>query len=163
MKKRTAALLLTLSFLLYAAGDLAAISINVTGSWSLTIGSGDVVSGPGGDLTPLYTSSADAVTIDVTDTIDNADTWQIQVHKDDLLWHGAMNLSMLRTSDGTGTGSITDGDSLFLDLTSLDQYFFEGAGDRSGIDLQLRLSGVSVLIPADSYSTTIYLTVIDTP
>jgi len=163
MTQKIVAILITVSFLLLTTFDLSAISISVLGGWSLVIDSGDVVAGAGGDLTSQYLSNADAVTIDVADAIDDSDNWQIQVHKEDTLWHAALTLGLLRTSDGAGTGTITGGNSLFLDLTAVDQFFFDGAGNRSTVNLQMRLSGVSVLIPSDNYSTTIYFTVIDTP
>lgn len=163
MTQRIAAILTTVSILLLTSFDLPAISINVLGGWSLVIDSGDVIAGAGGDLTSQYLSNADAITINVADAIDDSDNWQIQVRKEDTLWHAALTLSILRTSDGAGTGTISGGNSLFLDLTAVDQFFFDGAGNRSIVDLQLRLSGVSVLIPSDNYSTVIYYTVIDTP
>mgnify|MGYP000060267003 CR=1 FL=1 len=62
-----------------------------------------------------------------------------------------------------GTGSVTGGNVLPVGLTAVDQVFFEGAGDMADIPIRVNLSGVSVLIPVDSYSATLYFTVIDIP
>ncbi|MBN2655985.1 MAG: hypothetical protein JXR86_02920 [Spirochaetales bacterium] len=160
MRARYVFLLVLLLFPFY---PLSAITISLSGSWSLSIDSSDVSSGAGGDLNSQYQSNADQVSLDIGDLIDSGDAWELQVHKEDLLWHSDMILGLLRTSGGSGAGTISGGDSLFLELTATDQYFFDGTGDRSLIDIQLRLSGISVVIPADTYSTTIYFTVIDTP
>ncbi|WP_265588545.1 hypothetical protein [Desulfotalea psychrophila] len=40
--------------------------------------------------------------------------------------------------------------------------FFTGSGDVSGIKVQLKMSGASIQISPDSYSTTLYYTVSDT-
>jgi hypothetical protein len=111
----------------------------------------------------VHQSGTDAVLITVADTSGNADAWQIQVHKEDALWHNSLALGVLRTGSGSGSGSIGGGDILSLTLNAGSQVFFEGAGDRTNIPVRLILSGVSVLVPADSYSTTIHLTIIDLP
>ncbi len=158
-----AAIVFLFIYFLLCTSFISALSITTSGGWNLSIDSTDVTGSAGSDLTPTYYSSTDAIIMSISDAIDNSDNWEIQVHKTDTNWHGNLKLALQRTSNGSGGGSISGGDSLYIELTGTDQYFFEGSGDRTDVDIQFRLTGVSVLVPADSYSTTIYFTVIDTP
>ncbi len=146
---------------LIAGTSHAAISITATGIWFETINSADLQAGAGSDLTSAYESAADAASISVSGTGGTSDNWRIDVKKTDTTWHSSLHLYVKRTSDGTGSGSISGGTS-YQEAADTDQSFFSGAGDRSGADIQLRLTGVSVQIPPDAYSATVYYTVVDT-
>ncbi len=137
------------------------ITLNVSGAWNLLIDSSDVVGGAGGNLIPSYTSASDSIVLDVSSTIDDSDSWQIQVHKTDSNWSGGLVLSCIRSTNGIGSGTISGGNTVYLDLTAVGQLFFDGAGDRTSIDIQLKLSGVTAAIASDVYVTTVYFTVID--
>jgi len=137
--------------------------IAVSGGYGFVIDQGDLTGGAGSGFVPTHESTDDAVLIDITDTTGDSDAWQIQVHKEDAAWISGLDLLLLRTGAGSGTGSISGGDVLQVELTDTDQVFFEGAGDRTAIPVRLILDGVSVLIPADTYSTVLYITVIDSP
>ena len=150
-------------FFITSFAHLWGITLTVTGSWPLSIGSADVIGGTGGNLSPEYLSSSDIVTIEIADTAGASDAWQVLVHREDGLWKGSLSLGLIRTTSGTGPGAVTGGDSGFLELTAGDQLFFEGTGDRSAIDVRMRLSGVSAVLNAEVYSRTVYFTVIDIP
>lgn len=151
--------------ILFAAGAVSVfgITVTVTGGGSFSIGAADLIGVAGSDLVSDYSSADNAVLVTVADTIGVDDAWQIQVRQEDTLWHGSLSLAVFRTGSGSGTGSVTGGDVLPVDLTAVDQVFFEGAGDVADIPIRVNLSGVSVLIPADSYSATLYFTVVDIP
>jgi hypothetical protein len=156
---------LALLSLLMTAGLPAVIALEVTvsGGHAFTIDQADLAGGAGSNFIPVHQSALDAVLITVAATTGDTDAWQMLVHKEDALWHGSLALGVLRTGPGTGSGSISGGDVLSLTLNASDQVFFEGAGDKTTIPVQLKLSGVSVLIPVDSYTTTVYLTILDLP
>jgi len=46
-------------------------------------------------------------------------------------------------------------------VTASDSAFYSGAGDRSGVKVQLKISGVSLAVSPDNYSTSIVFTVVD--
>lgn len=158
-----AALFLNFLFPVVGTAPLYGLSVTVSGGAGFSIGVGDLIGGAGSDLNPEYNSAVDAVQITVADSIDSGDAWQIQVRQEDVLWHGSLDLSVLRTGTGSGTGSVTGGDVLPVGLTSVDQVFFDGSGDVADIPVRLDLSGVSVLVPVDSYSATLYFTIVDIP
>jgi len=148
-----------LACLICSGGICWAISITVTGNWSETIDSTDLQAGAGSDLISTYESAVDTVSIDISATIGN---WGLDVKKFDTNWHSDLHLHVKRTSDGTGSGSISGGGA-YQEVTDTDQSFFSGNGDRSSINVQLELTGVSIQVPPDTYTTTVYYTVSDQP
>jgi hypothetical protein len=135
-----------------------AANITITGSWSRVIGSGDLTGGAGSNLTATYTSATNQVLLGVTTTLVN---WRVDILRIDTHWHANFVLSIRRTGTGSGTGTVTGGGA-YLTITTASQTFVTGSGNRAGIQLQERLQGVSVSIPADTYTTTIQYTVVDT-
>jgi len=133
------------------------ITIAVTGSWSETIDASDLAAGAGSDLLSTYESPVDAMSIDISATAGN---WGLDVKRIDSNWHGSLYLYAQRTSDGTGSGTITGGES-YTEVTTTDQSFFSGNDDRSNVTVQLKLTGVSIQVPIDVYTTSIYYTVTD--
>ena len=146
--KRLASSLLVLASLAAVSASTWSISIGVSGSWSPTIDQGDLIGGAGSDLNSTYESAADQLTMSISDTQTGVD-WSVDVRRVDSNWHSDFVLSVRRTGSGDG----------YQVVTTSAQTLFTGTGDLSAINLQLRLSGVSVLIPSATYSTTIYYTV----
>lgn len=148
-----------------AAGTVGAfgISITVTGSPGFSIDAADLSGGAGSDFIADHSNADNAILVTVVDTTGDTDAWQIQVRQTDVLWHGSLDLALLRTGTGSGTGSVSGGNLLPVTLTAVDQVFFEGEGNMTDIPLRMDLSGVSVLIPVDTYSATLNFTIVDLP
>jgi len=146
---------------LVAAPLAWAATITVTGSWSETIDVSDLQGGAGSDLANTYTSASNAVSIDVG--VSGRQTWRVDVYKIDSTWHTNLHLYVRRTSDGTGhSASWVSGGTSYQEVTGTAQSFFNGERSRSGITVQLQLTGVSVSVPAHTYSTTVYYTAVET-
>jgi len=164
MKTVTKFLILFVIFGLIATGEkaeAAIVFIDVTGSWSLSIDASDLVAGAGSDLIDTYESASDEVHIDISVWGRGSRSWRVDVRKSDSSWHGNYHLYVRRTSNGSGWGSISGGTS-YQEVTDTDQSFFSGNWGRSNIHIQLRLSGVSVQIPPNTYTTTVIYTVTST-
>jgi len=154
----------TVLFCVFITAGLPAVfaaGVTVTGGYGFVIDETDLAGGAGSNFNPAHSSPVDAVLITVYDMLSDSDAWQIMVRKENTLWQGGLGLSLLRTAAGTGTGTINGGTVLPLVLTATDQIFFEGSGNRSAIPIQLRLDGVSVLIPVDAYAATLIFTIVD--
>lgn len=150
-----------LSAILPAAGpSWAAISITSAGFWADTIDETDLLAGPGSNLADTHESAADQVSLDITGTTGGSDAWRVDVRRLDTSWHTDLRLHLQRTSEGSGSGSISGGAS-YQEIGDTYQSFFSGSGDRAGIDLQLKMTGVSVAVPAATYSSTVYYTIVD--
>lgn len=139
-----------------AAAD---ISISVTGAWYETIDKNDLIFGAGSDLQSTHTSVSGQVTIDISGATGPDDAWRVDIMKIDGSWNSLLHPWAMRTSDGNG-GSVNGGES-FQEITNINTSFFSGAGDVTGIKIQLRMTGASIQIPPSSCSTVLYYTVVD--
>lgn len=139
---------------------LYATGIGATGGWTgLTIGSSDLTGGAGTDLQNSYESTSNATMINITGTVGSDDAWQVQVRKSDT-WPSEVSLQLKRTGDGSGGGTVSGGNSYIVVGTS-DADFFNGTGDRTAIPVQYKISGMSISVPPDNYSTSVTFTVVD--
>jgi hypothetical protein len=157
--RREFAIVILIFGIIFFAGKTEAIDITAVGSWSLSIDSADLVAGAGSDLKSDYESVADAVSISISATAGASDSWRVDVKKVDTDWQGNLILYIKRTSDGTG-GSVSGG-TAYQEVTDVDTSFFSGSDDVSGVKAQLKLSGVSIQVPIDTYTTTVYYTIVD--
>jgi hypothetical protein len=138
------------------------IDLSLVGAWSEPIGASDLVSGAGSDLADAYESTVDEVVITIATTTGAGDNWRVDVRKSDTNWPSSFKLWVQRTSDGTGPGSITGG-TTYQQVTGSDASFFSGAGDRSNVDVRVKLTGASVSELPDTYVASLIYTVVDTP
>ena len=146
-----------LVFFIFAGQSGSATDISVIGSWSETIDENDLLAGAGTDLKNSYESPDDQVLITISGTTGG---WRVDIKKVDANWHANLALSVRRTGSGAG-GSVSGGDT-YTEVTATDQPFFTGSGGVSGIKAQIKLSGISIQVLPDNYSTTVYYTVVDT-
>lgn len=159
MKKRLLYFLILFIFFLIFALESEAISIDVSGSWGLTISANDLISGPCSGLQSDYESSTNAVTIDVSYASYNR-TWRVSVRKIDQSWPNDFILFTRRTSYSYG---VTGGTN-YQEITNSNRTFISSNRDRinvSGLAVQFQLSGVSINIPPGTYITTIYYTIVE--
>jgi hypothetical protein len=150
------------TFLLAPGCAWAVINITVTGSWTQTIDKNNLTGGPGTDLTSTYTSAQNINLVTITGAVSKRDNWQINIKRINNTWNGSLQISARRTSSGTGTGSVSGGQN-YIQVSETDTVFFTGAGNLSGIRVQLQLTGASLQVSPNQYSTTIQYTIIDTP
>lgn len=135
-----------------------AITLEVLGSWTESIDAVDLIAGAGSDLTDSYESASNAIEVNITSS---GTSWQMDIRKVDGNWHGDFVLYARRTADGTGVGTISGGDA-YQQITGVDNLFFSGTKGRTGVNVQLKLSGVSIQVPPDTYITTVYYTITET-
>ncbi len=134
---------------------IQAQTITVTGSWVLTIGLLDLQGGAGSDFNPTYESAVDQIEIDIKDAAKI--NWRVDVSKIDINWDSRMILSVKRT----GGGKEITGGTVYQEVTDTDQEFFRGSKNNNNIPVQLQLDGMTVEIQQDTYTTTIYYTVME--
>ena len=138
----------------YAVSDITLAG----GNWVVpTIDAADLQSGAGSDLVDTYENTAGVINISDITTPGN---YRVDVSKADTTWHANFQLSVKRTGDGSGAGSISNG-TTYQQITDTDASFFTGDLDRTTIPLQLQLAGVSVSISPDTYITTVNYTIVE--
>jgi hypothetical protein len=141
------------------------VTVDVTGSWSLTIDQTNLQAGAGSDLVSSYESATNQVMIDINKVVYGnfwdwliAYNWRVDVRRSDALWDSRLNLDVRRTGNGTGMGTISGG-TAYQAVSSMDQTFFSGSRRRYDIPVQLQLRNVSIDVPPNNYSTTVVYTV----
>lgn len=137
-----------------------AIDIDISGSWSPLITSKNLKAGAGSNLISTYESVSGVVLITISGTTGKNDAWRVRVRRQDSTWNANFTLFVKRIGDGTGGGGISGGQT-YQAITTGNNEFFTGTGDRAGIPLQFRLEGMSLKAPPGAYSTTITYTVED--
>ncbi|MFC1490225.1 hypothetical protein ACFL6K_03350 [Candidatus Latescibacterota bacterium] len=136
------------------------IEIRVDGGWTdLSIGSADLIGGAGTDFIDTYTSNTDAGNVDIHRAKKN-DYWRIDIRRSDINWFENLNLYARRTGSGNGNGNASGGLS-YVEVNYIDREFFSGRGLLNNISLQYQLSGVSVQVPPDIYSTMLIFTIVE--
>ncbi|MBI5207019.1 MAG: hypothetical protein HY934_04425 [Candidatus Firestonebacteria bacterium] len=153
-------LLISIGIIMFFMINVKAIDIAATGGWTQTITSANLISGAGSNLVNTYQSATNATRINITNCINNNDNWRVDINRTDVLWDAGFVLSARRTSNGTGGGSINGGIA-YMVIPTAAQQFFTGSGNRSTINIRYRLSGMSITISPNNYSTIITYTVVD--
>jgi len=134
-------------------------SITVRNDWDLSIAYSDLISPPVSDLNSTYKSKVKQTKIRIGRARNKY--WEVSISMSpDANWPNDFHLCARRTRDGTGNGYVEGGES-FQEITQIDNYFFDGFLNRRRMWVQYKLTGVSIRIPAGTYSATITYTVIE--
>lgn len=132
------------------------INITLSGNWMKTINASDI-SEAGNDYPSAYTSDINQ-TIMTIKPKNNNKLITVYVKRNDIVWHNNLNLKILRTSSGTNGNTNISGGSIFQTITNIDTNFFTCRGPFTSLPFQYEINGISVLLPVQSYSTTIMFT-----
>ena len=134
-------------------------SITVTGTWSASIAAGTITEA-GTDYGVTTLSSLTNQSLLSVDDGPGNNNWRVFVKKTDIDWNFGLTLSLKRTGNGTGSGNFTTTTigTTYIQLTALDQLFISGNKVINNIPIQYEIGGISVLIPAKSYSTQVVYT-----
>lgn len=133
--------------------------------WTLNVTSADVTDA-GLNVTSSYTSASDQTEFNLyygflTELFNNY-SWNVRVQLASGSLPSGVSLQIRRTGDGTPrwvTGPITGGTGWITIPTSGSVAFFNGSRGREDVPLQYRFQGVSVTVPAGSYTPEITFTV----
>jgi hypothetical protein len=126
------------------------------GTWNETIDETDLQGGAGSDIPDTYESNAAATSILITG-MNNKD-WAMTVEMSEINWHGDFTIYLKRTDNSGGVS----GGTTYQVLTTSPVSFCTGSDNQFGIRIQYQLEGVSLQIPADTYSITVTYTVTET-
>jgi len=146
--------------LLFPTGT-EAIDLSASGGLMRIVNASNLVAGAGSNLLPTLDDAA-ATNLSIINTSGSIDHWRIDVRRSDATWHNALRLYVRRISDGSGSGTVTGGLSP-VEISGMDVQFFSGEGDRTGLFLSYQLTGMSVAVSPNTYSTTVIFTIVDTP
>jgi hypothetical protein len=161
-ERRISATQCTLLALLPLMWSVAAAGADllVTGGWAPAVDGSVLVAGPGSELAAEIESTAAQATLDVSGTAGDAQAWHIDIQRSDAHWPDAFGVEVRRSSDGLGGGSISGG-TAYQPIGAIANTFFSGSGDREGVALQLRITGISLAIAPDIYTTAVVYTLVE--
>lgn len=116
----------------------------------------------GADLNPTIETVSNFNNLSVQNVTD-ALNWKITISKQDLNWTSSFLPSVQRTSDGTPCGTcagVNTGKSItgYLQVTDIEQDFLFGTGSVQNINLQFKVDGISLAVPAQNYQTRVIFT-----
>ena len=159
--------LLSVLILVFLTKISVAQSITVTGSWNPAINT-NVITEAGNDYASGYAIESAANQSSINLTLGGGffnilfNSWRVDVQRSDILWHSSLILETRRTSNGTGSflGSIANG-TAYQRVNTNSQSFFDGTGSYNNVNIQYRISGMSILTPVNTYSTSVIFTLID--
>ncbi len=145
--------------------DVLGQSISATGTtWNA---SATTITEAGSNYASTATSAANQSTITIAVGLALLTSWRVLVYKQDASWNSNLSLWIRKTGDGTGIltpvlGTISpNGTTSYVQLSGSNQEIFRGFSNRFDVPIQYEIRGISVLIPASNYSTSVVFTVID--
>lgn len=136
-------------------------SLTVSPGWSVTIPASTITEA-GLNYTTDATSSTSQSLMTVTGNTQTNP--KVYVQKTDISWNSNLTLWLKRTGNGTGLLAFTiAGGTTFQQITNSPLYFFDlftlFGTSVNDIPIQYEIKGLSVLIPAQSYTTTLLYTI----
>ena len=116
----------------------------------------------GADLNSTLETVANYNQLDILNVATTQD-WKITVSKSDINWPAAFIPYVQRTSNGVPCGTCSGVNTItsptgYMQVTNLEQDFVFGSGEVTDIDVQFRVTGISLTVDADNYSTEIIFT-----
>lgn len=131
------------------SGATAAADIDVTGQWSRIVNRADLMDGAGTDIAPSIESSPAVATLDITGTADGP--WTVHVVMENFGWPPGASVAVRRSGDDSGIS----GGASYIPIDTTSRVFFSGTGDRTGIQIQIKVDGVDIHTAPALYSLTI--------
>lgn len=132
-----------------------------TGNWSINVASSITEAGTNYSQTIESLNNQTQLTHSVggSGSNQNFTQWQVSVQRTSTSWHPSLVLNVRRVPGGSFQGNATlNGGLTYQPITTTPTVLYSGNGNMTGIPIQYQLSGLSVLIPVASYSTTITYT-----
>ncbi|HRY33686.1 MAG TPA: hypothetical protein P5531_12030 [Bacteroidales bacterium] len=152
-------LLLLFAVTLFTSEESSSQSISISGGWSPSVSSANI-SDAGLDFSSPFTSAGTVIAMNI-DVNPNNSRYRINVARSDVSWNTSFELQVRRTSDGNGPpASQISGGTSFITITTGNTVFFSGRRDRTEVDIEYSLEGVSATLPAAIYSTTVVYTLV---
>lgn len=135
------------------------INITVDGSsWMKTFAPSDI-SEAGNDYQTSFESNSNQTLLTINPNNRNR-LVHVYVTRSNDNWHNDLIIKVKRTSSGTNmTNAIINGGLFYHTISDLNTEFFTSEGYPTDVPLQYEITGISVVLPVQSYSTTITYTV----
>ncbi len=139
--------------------------IKVKGEWEKKFRLSDI-KGAGNDYSEYYLSKKNQTKITVSSHPSNHQddlyaNFKVFVHREDDEWHPNLILQIRRTGSGENNNNNIFSGTEFQTITNSSSFFFNTIGKHEKIPIQYKILGISVLLPAQTYSTEVVFTVLN--
>jgi hypothetical protein len=164
--KKSSYILIIIFYLISQQNLVAQIRISSNSFINKHISSGSIIEA-GMDFQNELEFSIDEIILSVTlfpQNLDNViyNSWQIDVSKNNFEWNEELDLFIRRTGDGKSDyNNKPQNGEIYQKIETNSAIFFTGQGWINSIAIQIKLTGLSVTLPAKSYATEIIFTLID--
>ena len=146
---KTYILILTILLTSTCFGQKIKIKHKDGNKWVKTLSASDI-SQAGSDYNTFYESKTNQTEINISKNKKNKEI-EVKIHKENINWNPKLKIRVRRTDTGQAYQNI---------FNNFPQPFIKTSGDQK-IKIQYQISGLSVLIPVDNYSTEIIYTIMD--
>lgn len=148
--------------LLFCSSELSFAQPSVTGTWTSSVPASTITEA-GNNYSSNWTSLANQSIISLPAGILGA-SYTVSVRKTDTNWNANLGLWIHKSADNLGLlGSVSPaGNTSYFQLSSSNQIFFTaslGILSPATFNVQYEIRGLSVTLPAQSYTTTVVYTI----
>lgn len=134
-------------------------SPSIVGNWYLSIASTEITEA-GTDFAGTYESAVNQMMFSRNATATNKPNWNVTVNKSDIFWNSKIKVWIRRTGNGTPASGASISSGLnYQEIQNTPINFFYGYKEVDEVPLQLKVTGISVTIPANSYYTLLTFTI----
>lgn len=130
-------------------------------SWNVSVGANSITEAGNNYSTSAVESAANQFLFDIVGG--PSTNFTLTVNRLDADWSNLLSVLVRRTGPGAGSGGFIAGGDNYQMVTTLPQTLsfgtFGPSGRRNNIPVQIRLAGISVLVPAKTYTTTLVFTI----
>ena len=131
----------------------------ISGTWNHSLLSSDIIEA-GNDFGGTYESASNQLIFDRNTTYRHLLNWNVTVNKSDINWNPNIILWIRRTGDGNPiSGATINGGTNYQQVVNSEVLFFNGYRETNSVPIQLKVSGISVTIPIDTYYTNLIFTI----
>ena len=151
---------------LYSQKDKITVSglpILELGNWTEDLSASDI-NGAGNDYNSSIVSALNQSLITVSPGGASKDYVNINVlvHREDIAWHSNLTLKVKRSSSGNNGNNIISGGLTFQPISNTNNtVVFSCTGQHTSVPLQYEISGISVLLPVQNFSTRVVFTLMN--
>lgn len=139
--------------------------MTLSGNWTKNLSASDI-NGAGNDYANSIVSATNQSLITVSPGGNGKDyvNINVHVHREDIAWHNNLTLNARRSSGGNNSNNIISGGSSFQTITgnaTNPSILFSCTGEHIFVPIQYEITGISVLLPVQTYSTTVVFTLMN--
>ena len=137
--------------------------MTVSGNWTKNLSALDI-NDAGNDYASSIVSADNQslITVSPGGKSQNYVNIDVLVHREDINWNSNLTLKVKRTSNGTNGNTIISGGEInFQTINTIDSFLFSCTGNHTDVPLQYEITGISVLLPVQNFSTTVVYTLMN--